>query len=273
MRTIIIVIAIILWVLLGYFVNNQDCFDSMFNCGSEDAAAVVEEKPTPVKKTGPLLFNWGKEGAIIGDGWNNQRQSIINGLKDDEILEITGQYRADETNNTTFENLGVARANEVAKLFKPPLSDDRIRLRGQLVNAKDSERLELFKSASFRNLKNSKSIKEIDDKALIYFPFNSTNKLKSKDVEAYLDDVAERVKKSGERVRLTGHTDSVSSSESNLRLGQRRADIVKNYLISKGVASSKIIAISKGETVPANEAYVDNVENAQNRRTELEIIK
>lgn len=273
MRTIVIVIAIILWVLLGYFVKNNDCFDTKFNCADKESAAVVEEKPAPVKKTGPLLFNWNKEGAITGDGWNNQRQSIINGLKDDEILEITGQYRADETNKTTFENLGVARASEIAKLFKPPLTDERIRLRGQLVNAKDSEKIELFKSATFRNLKNSKSIKEIDDRTLIYFPFNSTNKLKSKDVEAYLDDVAERVKKSGERVRLSGHTDSVSSEESNLRLGQRRADIVKNYLVAKGVSSSKIIATSKGEMVPANGAYVDNKESAQNRRTELEIIK
>ena len=131
----------------------------------------------------------------------------------------------------------------------------------------------MFKSVEFRNLKNTAAIKEIDDRTLIYFPFNSTNKLKDAEVEAYLNDVAKRVKKSGERVRLTGHTDSMSSSESNIRLGQRRANIVKQYLISLGVRSSKIIAESKGETQPASGAYVNNKKSAANRRTELQIIK
>jgi len=65
----------------------------------------------------------------------------------------------------------------------------------------------------------------------------------------------------------------MSSSESNLRLGQRRANIVKQYLISRGVKSSKIIAESKGETTPADGPYVDNKKSAANRRTELQIIK
>ena len=47
------------------------------------------------KVTGPLLFNWNKEGAVTGDGWDARRKAILDGLKADEILEITGQYRAD----------------------------------------------------------------------------------------------------------------------------------------------------------------------------------
>lgn len=236
---------------------------------AEPEAAVI---PPTTKATGPLLFNWDKKGAITGDGWDAKRQAILDGLNADEILEITGQYRADEVNNTTFENLGLARANDVANLFKPPLTDDRIRLRSTLVKGDAADKTSLFKSVEFNNRKNTKAIKEIDDKTLIYFPFNSVNKLKNAEVEAYLNDVADRVKKSGERVRLTGHTDNVDSDAFNQALGQRRANIVKQYLIGKGVSASKIIASSKGETKPVATNNT-SAGRALNRRTELEIIK
>ena len=282
MRLILSLIAFILWLLFGFYFM-KPCFDTQFGCETDGAVgAVIDDAKddkaaaianTTKKVSGPLLFNWNKAEAVTGDGWEARRQSLINGLKDDEILEITGQYRADEAKPANFENLGLARANEIAKLFKPPLTDDRISLRGQLDPGEEGDKLNLFKSAAFRNLKNTDAIKEIDDRTLIYFPFRSIDKLKDKEVEAYLNDVADRVKKTGERVRLTGHTDSVSSSESNQRLGQRRANIVKQYLIGRGVSSSKIIALSKGEMQPVDGPYVDDKKSAANRRTELEIIK
>jgi outer membrane protein OmpA-like peptidoglycan-associated protein len=280
MRLILSIVAIILWLVLGYFI--KPCFDTIFNCDNDSSKAMIDDKKddnasnivsATNKVAGPLLFNWNKADAVTGKGWDARRQALLNGLKDGEKLEITGLYRADEAKPANFENLGLARAAEIANLFKPPLTDDRINIRGKLVNPSEGDKTNMFKSVEFRNLKNTTAIKEIDDRTLIYFPFNSTNKLNNTEVEAYLNDVATRVKKSGERVRLTGHTDSMSSSESNIRLGQRRANIVKQYLISKGVSSSKIIAESKGETQPASGAYVNNKKSAANRRTELQIIK
>lgn len=285
MRLIIIAILALLWLLFGIFCM-KPCFDTMYGCKTDNSEAAVNSNkdgsstitPAVSNITGPLLFNWNKGGAVTGDGWDARQQAILDGLKADEILEITGQYRADEVNSTTFENLGMARANDVASLFKPPLTDDRIRLKGQLVNAADSDKTSPFKSVAFRNLKNPKSVNEIksvnevEGKTIIHFPFNSVDKLDDAEVETYLDKVADRVKKTGERVRLTGHTDNVDSDSFNIALGKRRADIVKRYLISKGVSSSKIITSSKGEAQPiaTNDTRAGR---AQNRRTELEIIK
>lgn len=278
MRLIIIAILAILWLLFGIFYV-KPCFETDCGCNTDKSEAAVDLNkdasstiaPTS-KVTGPILFNWNKGGAVTGDGWDARRQAIIDGLGADEILEITGQYRADETNSSTFENLGLARANDVARLLKPPLTDDRIRLKGQLVNAAESDKTSLFKSVAFRNLKNSNAIKEVDEKTLIYFPFNSVDKLKDSEVEAYLNDVADRVKKTGERIKLTGHTDNVDSDSFNIALGLRRANIVKKYLVSKGVDSSKINTLSKGEAQPiaTNDTKAGR---AQNRRTELQIIK
>ena len=57
-----------------------------------------------------------------------------------------------------------------------------------------------------------------------------------------------------------------------MSLGQRRADIIKRYLIDQGVPANQITALSKGELDPV----ADNGTKAgmaKNRRTELQIIK
>jgi len=278
MRTIPLLIALILWFILGYFFydSSKTCCDSDTSDRTEVSKATTTAPVAPVVEavkntTGPLMFNWSNAATITGDGWDVRRKGLIEGLKDNQILEITGLYRSDEANTTTFENLGVARASEASKLFVPPLSKDRIRLVGKLTTG-EVDKANPFVSASFRNRINTANIKEVDDKTIIRFPFNSTRKLSSREVENYLNDVADRVKKSGERVRLTGHTDNIGSTASNKTLGQRRADIIKAYLVKRGVASGKILASSQGEAKPIATNNTDEG-RATNRRTELQIIK
>src|SRR5439155_4371869 len=62
---------------------------------------------------------------------------------------------------------------------------------------------------------------------------------------------AEWLKKFGSaRIAVEGHCDSRGSSEYNLALGSRRADAVKNYLISLGVPESRVTVVSKGKEQP-----------------------
>ncbi len=49
---------------------------------------------------------------------------------------------------------------------------------------------------------------------------------------------------------VTGHTDRIGSEAYNMDLSQRRADAVKNYLVNKGVSSSRIETAAKGESEP-----------------------
>jgi len=276
MRLLLSALAILLWLILGFFV--QPCWET---CCASHSSNTLSSKDTEVPtnssdiksaSAGPLLFQFDKKEPLLGKDWESRKSSIIEGLKENDILEITGQYRATEINSSSFENLGLARASEIAKLFVPPLDSTRIKIRGELVNEDEGDKTSPFKSASFRNLKNTESIKEIDNKTLIYFPVNSVNKLSNTEIESYLNDVAERVIKTKETVRLTGHTDSDASFQYNLELGQRRANMVKQYLIDKGVPENQIRALTKGESQPIapNETPEGK---AKNRRTELEIIK
>lgn len=54
-----------------------------------------------------------------------------------------------------------------------------------------------------------------------------------------------------ESVVIEGHTDRLGSQQFNQKLSEKRADAVKAYLVSKGVAKDKIETIGMGKTVPA----------------------
>jgi outer membrane protein OmpA-like peptidoglycan-associated protein len=73
-------------------------------------------------------------------------------------------------------------------------------------------------------------------------------------------------------VEISGHTDDVGSNSSNQKLSQRRAEAVRDWLISKGIDAGKLTAVGYGEEQP----FVpnDSPENRQkNRRIEFKRIK
>ncbi|SDO22146.1 Outer membrane protein OmpA [Pseudomonas arsenicoxydans] len=71
-------------------------------------------------------------------------------------------------------------------------------------------------------------------------------------------------------IKVVGHTDSVGSDEYNQALSERRASSVAAYLLSQGIAPSKLTSEGKGESQPV--ADNDTEEGrAKNRRVELHI--
>ena len=72
-----------------------------------------------------------------------------------------------------------------------------------------------------------------------------------------------------EMVIATGHTDSIGSDKYNQRLSERRANAVKEYLVSKGIPAAKVTTIGKGESQPV--ATNKTAEGRQkNRRVDIE---
>lgn len=74
------------------------------------------------------------------------------------------------------------------------------------------------------------------------------------------------------RIRLEGHTDDIGHPEENLRLSERRASAVRNWLISRGIAEDRLESRGFGQTQPlADNAGAEG--RQMNRRTEMVIIR
>ena len=70
---------------------------------------------------------------------------------------------------------------------------------------------------------------------------------------------------SSRTITVTGNTDGIGSERYNETLGQARADQAKAYLVSKGVAESRVVARTQGEKDPVAPNTTDNG-RATNRR-------
>ena len=98
----------------------------------------------------------------------------------------------------------------------------------------------------------------------VFFAFDSSTL--SSEAQAALDTQVAWLKKHDDvNVIVQGHCDDRGTREYNLALGERRANAVKQYLVSQGIEESRISTISYGKERPAvlgnNEAAW-----AQNRR-------
>jgi outer membrane protein OmpA-like peptidoglycan-associated protein len=86
---------------------------------------------------------------------------------------------------------------------------------------------------------------------------------------ATIDRLANALRQSPDRkVLIEGHTDSVGSEEMNQSLSERRANSVQAALMERGVQSSQITALGKGESTPVA-SNDDPGGRQQNRRVEM----
>ena len=73
------------------------------------------------------------------------------------------------------------------------------------------------------------------------------------------------------RLEIQGHTDDQGPDDANMKLSQERAEAVRAYMLGKGVAENRIVAVGYGESKP----IADNktgAGRAKNRRMEFRLL-
>lgn len=86
-----------------------------------------------------------------------------------------------------------------------------------------------------------------------------------------IDALIEYLKKNNQiEAEIMGHTDNVGDPNSNIDLSQRRAEKIRDYMVSKGISGAKVKAIGKGDTEPktSNETAEGRM---LNRRVEVKL--
>jgi peptidoglycan-associated lipoprotein len=104
----------------------------------------------------------------------------------------------------------------------------------------------------------------------VHFDFDRFNL--RPDALKILDDAVAKLQANPDiQVTLEGHCDSIGSQQYNLALGERRATSARDYLVSRGIAASRLRTVSYGEDRP----IADNNSaqgRAQNRRAHLVVV-
>ena len=98
------------------------------------------------------------------------------------------------------------------------------------------------------------------------FNFNSNEK-------PVVDELCEMMKADKSiKVLITGHTDNTGDAAKNLNYyGVKRAEALKNYMVSQGVSADQITCESKGQTQPAA-PNTTKANRALNRRAHITIL-
>jgi peptidoglycan-associated lipoprotein len=104
----------------------------------------------------------------------------------------------------------------------------------------------------------------------VHFDFDRFNL--RPDALKILDDAVTKLQANPNiQVTVEGHADAIGTQQYNLALGERRANSARDYLVSRGIATSRIRTVSFGEDRPidTNDTAAGR---ARNRRAHLAVI-
>jgi peptidoglycan-associated lipoprotein len=109
----------------------------------------------------------------------------------------------------------------------------------------------------------------IPELQMVYFEYNKFRL--TEDTVAILNNNLNWISANpGVFVRIEGHCDERGSEEYNQNLGEKRANAIRNYMVTRGASPDYLITISYGETRPV---AVGSSEDAwlMNRRGEFKV--
>lgn len=306
MRRLLYILGILLTLIIGAILQYYYCCNCESSCPT-DEKSVVEETPLPPPtpkafalkgftfSTDQFSVSYPENYLFTEDSYEFHQPlsenfiSTINAAKahfdayPNKTMNIVGHYAAREKNNSVFPTLGLARANAVKNhLVSMGYPAKQLTVSDALVE-------ELPQGEGFKHELIAYSVTDIDPEA---------DKSKLADLEAFAADIKKNPIRlyfqTGEseinlsqeertkiqqlnnylahfeeaRVLVIGNTDNVGKKASNLKLGQERADFVKDYLIKNNFDAKYIEAKSFGSDKPI-ESNKTEQGRALNRRVEI----
>jgi OmpA-OmpF porin, OOP family len=196
-------------------------------------------------------------------------------------ITITGFYNSNEKNNSIFQNLGMARANNVKNyLTTHGIPEEKMELFSTLDENISIQNDTVFGPITFRALQLKENLSDKTDWATLkananakpltlYFKKNEASitlseadRSKINDLLSYLANVP------NSKIIITGHTDNSGLKENNAYYSIERAKFAKKYFVENGISENKIITYGKGSSKPIADNETE-IGRSKNRRAEL----
>lgn len=138
--------------------------------------------------------------------------------------------------------------------------------------AKEAEKentVEIEKEKDIKKDIKRESSKEIKFKLEKDFQFGFNTAELNEEAKVYINDIVLLLSENDMlKIEIIGHTDNVGTREANQNISEKRAEIVKQYLLEKGVSENKIKTRGEADKYPLNDN--DTKENrSKNRRVEF----
>lgn len=197
-------------------------------------------------------------------------------LDNDSKLPIAANISYQDLN--TGKEIGIANSNPKTGEYKIILPYGK--LYGFRAEAKNyistNENIDLTKNADYLEIKRDLFLSKINVGEIIIlnnvFFEQGIAKLKNSSFPE-LDRIVKVLKENPTmEIELRGHTDNRGNQEQLLQLSKERVEIVKNYIVGKGISEKRITTKAFGGTLPINKNNTED-EHAKNRRVEFKIIK
>jgi len=246
-----------------------------------DINARLVDAETGEELTGELNAKEADKSEVLASSDNGHVSfNIVRGRN----LNFSGSSEGYESNAIDFKTASIPLG---AKSYTVDVPLSKLALFAEIIKVINPGRLELISNdetlrefdGSFADLeadlkgKNYK-ITKIHEVEAIYYDFDKSNI--REDAALNLDKLVALMEEFGElKVVLAAHTDSRGSNAYNEGLAKRRVDSAKEYLLAKGVDSTRILMESFGETQLLNDCEdgvnCDQDAHQLNRRTEVSV--
>lgn len=208
------------------------------------------------------------EAAFTDDpGADKTRDLAYIALRKSELAEAEGGLAAAQSSKDQASK----DLNQVSQQTVAELSKTRAQLDTETKARKEAERR--AKEAMDKLANAAASVKQEDRGTVITLPgnvlFASARWALLPEAMNRLNAVADALKNQEDhKMVVEGHTDSQGNEGSNIELGSKRAQAVRDYLVSRGIPSEKISSVGIGQARPvASNSTADG--RAQNRRVEI----
>jgi OmpA-OmpF porin, OOP family len=191
-----------------------------------------------------------------------------------KTITVTGHYKSSEVNATRFENLGLARADELKKwLISKEIPETNIFTHSALDESLILSPADTIVGGISMTFATAipKPVDELFQPHTVYFNSSENTLPVDTDFTNYIQRAKGYLETpSDKKLQIIGHTDNVGNPEANRQLSASRASFVKSELMKKGIAANKMESSGKGMDEPVADNTTEEG-RAKNRRVTIQL--